>query len=224
MNEPALAIAHARFARRSDRPHFLARLHAPLLMGRVLDVGCDEAVLRAYCAPGSYTGLDRTPAADVCQDLVREPRLPFAPHSFDTVVCWDVLEHVDEPHALFTELARVARTHLLVSLPNPWNAARKQLGRGHGAIQHYGLPPEAPLDRHRWFFNLSEAEEFLRAQAGRNGLELATRTVLLKPRPWLVRAARRLLHPDPVHYQNLYAHTLCAHLRRRAAWTDKGSP
>jgi SAM-dependent methyltransferase len=212
-----------RFARRSDRPHYLARRYAALLVGRVLDVGCDEAVLRAYCRSGSYVGLDKTGAADVHQDLARDGRLPFAEQSFDTVVCWDVLEHLDEPHALFDELARVTRAHLLVSLPNTWNAARKQLRRGHGAIEHYGLPAEPPADRHRWFFNLSEAEAFLRSRAARAGFEVRELCALEKPRPWFVRAARRLLAPRPERYRDLYAHTLAAHLRRPTAGTDKGS-
>ena len=221
---PPLTVAHVRFAQRSDRPRFLARHWAALLGGSVLDVGCDEAVLRASCAPGSYTGIDRTAAADVRQDLAREPRLPFSERSFDTVVCWDVLEHLDEPHALFAELARVTRTHLLVSLPNTWNAARKQLRRGRGAIEHYGLPTEPPGDRHRWFFNLSEGEAFLRAMAARHGLALVERRALLKPRPFPVVAVRRLLCPRREAYLNLYAHTLATHLRRDAAKTDKGRP
>lgn len=210
----ALPTSYVRFAQRSDRPRFLGELYAPLLAGRVLDVGCDEALLRARCAPGSYVGLDRTPQADLRHDLGAEPRLPFEERSFDTVVCWDVLEHLERPDALFAELVRVTRAHLLVSLPNTWNAARKQLRRGRGAIEHYGLPLDPPADRHRWFFSLSEARAYLEGQAARHGLAVVELRVLEKPRPLLVRAARRLLHPAPERYRNLYAHTLAAHLRR----------
>lgn len=218
---PRVTSARVRFARRSDRPHYLARRYAALFAGRVLDVGCDEAVLRAYCPGGGYVGLDKTGAADVHQDLARDGRLPFAERSFDTVVCWDVLEHLDDPHALFDELARVTREHLLVSLPNTWNAARKQLRRGRGAIEHYGLPPEPPVDRHRWFFNLSEAESFLRARAQRVGFEVRELCALEKPRPWFVRATRRLVVPRARSYLDLYAHTLAAHLRRPLPGADK---
>ncbi|MSR61439.1 MAG: class I SAM-dependent methyltransferase [Planctomycetes bacterium] len=210
----ALSTSYVRFAQRSDRPRFLGELYAPLLTGRVLDVGCDEALLRARCAPQSYVGLDRTPQADVQHDLAREARLPFEARSFDTVVCWDVLEHLERPDALFAELVRVARTHLLLSLPNTWNAARKQLRRGCGAIEHYGLPLDPPADRHRWFFSLSEARAYLEGQAARHALEVVELRVLEKPRPLLVRAARRLLHPDLDRYRNLYAHTLAAHFRK----------
>lgn len=219
MNAPPLRTLPARFERRSDRPRFLAELFARELEGSVLDVGCDEAVLRGVCR-GGYVGLDRGPQADVRQDLVREPRLPFADRSFDTVVCFDVLEHLDDPHGMFAELSRVARRHLLVSLPNPWNAARKQLRRGRGAIEHYGLPGEPPADRHRWFFNFSEASAFLTAMATRHGWRLAAHFSLEKPRPAVVRALRRLLHPRPERYRDLYAHTLAVHLRREAPPAD----
>jgi SAM-dependent methyltransferase len=190
---------------RVDRPRFLARTYAALLGGRVLDVGCDRCALRDLLRAREYVGLDRTPEADVRQDLAREPRLPFPDRSFDAVVCADVLEHLEGLHALFGELVRVTRTDLLVTLPNCWN----------GAIAHYGLPLEPPPDRHRWFFSLAEAEAFLRGQARRHALELAELRALEKDRPWLVRLARRIRHPRPERYLNLYAHTLIAHLRRR---------
>jgi len=214
-----LRTAFVRFARRNERPRYMATLFSGALAREVLDVGCDEAVLRALC-PGRYVGLDRSPAADVHHDLAREPRLPFADRSFETVVCFDVLEHLDDPHGMFAELARVARRELLISLPNPWNAARQQLARGRGAIEHYGLPPEPPLDRHRWFFNFGEAEAFLAAQAARHGLACRARWALEKPRPWAVRAARRLLHPPAGRYRDLYAHTLAVHLRREPGPAD----
>lgn len=221
MTAPPLRHATARFVVRGERPRFLARLFAPVLTGRVLDVGCDQAVLRAEFPAGSYVGLDRTEAADVRQDLAREPRLAFPDASFDVVLCFDVLEHLEDPHGMFAELARVTRRDLLVSLPNTWNAARKQLARGRGAIEHYGLPPEPPADRHRWFFNLSEADAFLAAQGERHGLACRARWVLEKPRPAPLRWARRLLHPDPARYRDRYAHTLAVHFTRTLPPTDR---
>ena len=76
------------------------------------------------------------------------------------------------------------------------------------------MPLERPIDRHRWFFSFSEAEGFLRGQGERHGLELVELCALEKPRPPLVRLARRLLHPAGERYRNLYAHTLAAHFRR----------
>lgn len=203
-----------RFEERVDRPRFLAERYAPVLAGRVLDVGCDRAVLRQSCARGQYVGMDLSAEADLRQDLMANPRLPFPDRSFDGVICSDVLEHLEELHLVFDELVRVTRAHLLVTLPNNWNSARQRLRRGRGAIAHYGLPLEKPVDRHRWFFSFSEAEEFFRGQAARHGLEIVELRALEKPRPVLVRAARALLHPDRRRYRNLYAHTLACHYRR----------
>jgi SAM-dependent methyltransferase len=218
---PAAARAGARvehsfvaFDTRQDRPRFLSRRYGAVLGGRVLDVGCDRAVLRPFCRPGDYVGIDLSPEADVRQDLMADARLPFAERAFDAVVCTDVLEHLENLHALFDELVRVTRAHLLVSLPNNWNSARRRLQRGKGAIAHYGLPLEKPPDRHRWFFSFCEAEEFLRGQAARHGLEIVELRALEKPRPAWLRWARRLRHADPGCYRNLYAHTLVCHYRR----------
>jgi SAM-dependent methyltransferase len=209
-----IPTTYVRFEQRTDRPRFLARHYAAVLSGSVLDVGCDRAELRAACASGQYVGMDLSAEADLRQDLMANPRLPFPDRSFDGVVCSDVLEHLEDLHLVFEELVRVTRAHLLVTLPNNWNSARQRLRRGQGSIAHYGLPLEKPVDRHRWFFSLSEAEAFFRGQAARHGLSIVDLRALEKPRPALVRAARTLLHPDGARYRNLYAHTLACHYRR----------
>jgi SAM-dependent methyltransferase len=205
------------FEARTERPRFLAAQYPVLLAGSLLDVGCDRAVLRERVAPGKYVGMDLSPEADLRQDLMAEPRLAFPDRHFDAVLCSDVLEHLENLHQIFDELVRVTRGHLLVTLPNNWNSARLRLARGYGSIAHYGLPLEKPADRHRWFFSLSEAEEFFRGQAPRLGLELVELRVLEKPRPALVRLARRALAGDGVRYRNRFAHTLACLYRRPAS-------
>jgi len=39
-------------------------------------------------------------------------------------------------------------------------------------IKFYGLPLDRPPDRHRWFFNTEEAEEFVRYRTKRNGFKI----------------------------------------------------
>ena len=36
----------------------------------------------------------------------------------------------------------------------------------------YGLPEDSPQDRHRWLFSLSEAKNFTKKRARRNGFEI----------------------------------------------------
>ncbi|MCB9832871.1 MAG: class I SAM-dependent methyltransferase [Planctomycetes bacterium] len=201
------------FASRQDRPRWLSGRFADLLEGSVLDVGCDAAVLRDHVTRGHYVGVDRSSAADVKHDLQSGGALPFADRSFDTVICTDVLEHLDNLHAIFAELVRVSARHVLVSLPNNWNAARLPLRRGRGSFKHYGLPLDPPEDRHRWFFSLIEAREFLEGQAERQGLVIRELIALEKPRRRALVLLRRLLHPGP-RYLNLFSHTLVCHYER----------
>jgi len=60
--------------------------------GRILDVGCDEAVFRNYSLDGQYFGVDFRGRPDAIVNL--EADLPFQDAEFDLVVCTDVLEHI----------------------------------------------------------------------------------------------------------------------------------
>lgn len=85
------------------------------LAGRLPDrvAGVD---IRADCV--AYTGR-RFPGMEVSQQDVRE--LPFASGAFDLVICLEVLEHLDEPAAALSELSRVSRRDLVISVPHePW--------------------------------------------------------------------------------------------------------
>ena len=44
-------------------------------------------------------------------------RLPFADGSFDTTICFDVLEHVADDGQTIRELARVTRRRLVLAVP-----------------------------------------------------------------------------------------------------------
>lgn len=204
------------FDGRADRSRFAAEQFRELLQGRVLDVGCFEGALRSLVPEGTeYLGIDIGGAPDLRLDLETAERLPFDDASFDTVVCTDVLEHLDNLHAVFAELVRLARHHVILSLPNCWTHARRPIERGRGTIGHYGLPADPPADRHKWFFSLTQARDFLREQARRHGLEVADMFAMEKPRLWLLRMLRRLRYPEASRYLNRYAHTLWCVLARR---------
>ncbi|MFT4710152.1 MAG: SAM-dependent methyltransferase [Bacteroidia bacterium] len=202
------------FKTRQDRPRFISERFGQALSGRVLDVGCDEAVLREFVGADRYTGIDISDAADIRQNLMENGKLPFADGEWDAVTCTDVLEHLENLHEIFEELVRVSGRHLVISLPNNWNSARRQMQRGYGAVAHYGLPLDKPVDRHRWYFSLLEARDFLVGQAERHGLQVEDLVVLEKPRPAIVRGLRRLRYPNPQRYANLFAHTIVAVMRK----------
>lgn len=165
--------APPRYTDRLSKARYIAEKYSPILGGRVLDVGCDVRQLAGRLRAGAaYTGVDQNPAADVVLDL-DSGVLPFDDRVFDTVVCADVLEHLERLHAVFDELCRVSADRVIVSLPNPYRAFVLAAVEGNlDPLKHYGLPLEPPRDRHRWFFGAEEAEAFIRHRAGRNGFEV----------------------------------------------------
>ena len=127
----------------------------------VLDVGCGEGVLTAQWAERLHDG--RVVGIDLDDPKLRaewEKRsrpnlefrteeatsLSFADDEFDLACAIEVLEHLPEPEATVAEMARVARRHLLVSVPREplWralNVARgaylRRLGNTPGHVNHW---------------------------------------------------------------------------------------
>ena len=164
------------YAHRGGRARELLDGFGDALEGRILDVGAgaNAAIFQAALGP-RYEALDiaasykfatvreRDAVRHVC-DLEREP-LPFADRSYGTVICLDVLEHVDDIHRLHDELFRVADRRVVISLPNNWPGFLWNVLAGRN-LRHragYGLGPlpARPGERHKHFFNLEEAASFL---------------------------------------------------------------
>lgn len=150
--------------------------YGEILKDSILDVGSDECHLRELLDPGiRYVGVGLGGSPDIEVDL-EKCALPFPDNSFECVLCLDVLEHLDNIHRTFDELCRVSKRHVIISLPNPYHDFAGMLlaseqGRASN-FKYYGLPPERPDDRHKWFFSSIEAEEFIRHRAGRNGMNV----------------------------------------------------
>ncbi len=62
-------------------------------------------------------------------------RLPFASKSFDTVISFEVLEHVPDVSAALCEYSRVARSNCILTVPNC--AVYRAMGRAGLAFHHY---------------------------------------------------------------------------------------
>ena len=128
----------------------------------VLDVGCGEGVLTEQWAErlgdrqvlgldlsdpklrGEWARRQRPNLAFMEGDL--DQRLPFEDDAFDLAAAIEVLEHVPRPEHTVAEMARVARRHLLVSVPREplWrglNIARgaylRDLGNTPGHVNHW---------------------------------------------------------------------------------------
>jgi ubiquinone/menaquinone biosynthesis C-methylase UbiE len=126
----------------------------------LLDVGCGEGVLThewARKVDGRVVGIDLDDpqlheqwkdrqAPNLEYRVMKAENLPFADDEFDLASAIEVLEHVPDPAHTVAEMARVARRHVLVSVPREplWrglNMARgaylKDLGNTPGHVNHW---------------------------------------------------------------------------------------
>ena len=146
---------------RVARQKFIHLNFAKYLRGKILDVGNSNGTLGTLSDNKHfYVAIDFTGTPSIIVDL-EEGRLPFRSNTFDCVVCADVLEHINNLHTIFDEIFRVSSRYVIISVPNMqvFQLRWKFLwGRKLGV--YYGLPEISPSDRHRWFFNLNEAETF----------------------------------------------------------------
>jgi len=205
---------------REGRNQFIAAQFAAELGSSVLNVGGGGKRHLAQFLPSTtrYVEVDIAGTPDVTVDLERELPLAFGDRSFDTVVCSDVLEHVDNLHAVFAELCRVARSHVILSLPNCWANLKGDLARGNGASgKFYGIPRDRPEDRHKWFFSFTEAAAFVDDASARHGFEIARSIAMgYVHTRWSRRLARVVVERafGPRARFNLFATTLFVALRR----------
>jgi hypothetical protein len=211
---PTVKVEFGKFEKRIDRSKFVYTRFGKYFDGKTLDIGCYEAPLREMIGRCLYVGVDIAGDPDIRADLNRTVSLPFADQEFKTVIAIETLEHIDELHRLFAECVRVARTYLIVSLPNCWRDARVPIARGRGSFAHYGLPVNPPLDRHRWFFNFTDAIDFFRQISSKYGMEIIEIFGTEQPRSIVVRWLRKLRY-SPTAYQNRYVQTAWVVLRKR---------
>ena len=138
----------------------LAELFAQAGPRSILDVGCGEGVLThrwAQATEGRVVGIDlEDPAIQAEWEKRRAPNLeyrvmkaenlPFADGECELAAAIEVREHVPDPEHTVAEMARVARSHLLVSVPREplWralNMARgaylRDLGNTPGHVNHW---------------------------------------------------------------------------------------
>lgn len=207
------SVEFAAFPTRGSRTEFVATRFEEILKGDVLDVGCFEAPLRTLVTSINYTGIDMAGDPDIRLDIEKIDRLPFSDAAFDCVLCVHVLEHLDNLYTVFDELIRVSRRHVLIGLPNCWRGARRALERGEGSFRHYGLPVPEPADRHKWFFNLSQAMDFLVEKAAEKKLDIAELVITDNPKPALLRWLRQARYPG-WRYHNRYSNTIWAVYRK----------
>ena len=127
--------------------HELYEMLASTAPTTVLDAGCGEGFvtrfLNAQNADWQLAGVDLSEQAvayarhhsdgEVRYAVGDLYDLPFEDNAFDTVLCSEVLEHLDHPDRAFRELRRVARRSVVVTVPRePYFRWLNDLGQALG--------------------------------------------------------------------------------------------
>ncbi len=114
---------HSDYLHQRELLRGIARVGGVYARGRLLDVGCGQRPYAAWLpAIEQYVGIDITPQSGTPNICGLAFALPFGDHSFDTVLCTQTLEHVEEPQLAIAEMARVLRPSgfLILSAPQTW--------------------------------------------------------------------------------------------------------
>jgi 2-polyprenyl-6-hydroxyphenyl methylase/3-demethylubiquinone-9 3-methyltransferase len=169
----------------------------------ILDAGCGGGLLaEEFARLGlSVTGVDpslnsvttalihaRASGLEIDYLAATGEVLPFANGSFDSVVCADVLEHVDSPPVVIAEISRVLKDGG-VFLYDTINRTLRSKVAVIGIFQEWKWTRCAPPNLHDWnkFIKPREMREML----AQHGL-LCRRVVGLQPRIGKIQAIRQL--------------------------------
>jgi SAM-dependent methyltransferase len=123
---------------------------APRVTGRTLDFGCGtKPYLDIFAHTSEYIGLEYegalSPKNKPFVDVFYDGKIfPFDAGSFDSVVAFEVLEHIFEPEATLSEIHRVLKPGgmFLMSAPFAWDehSAPYDYARYTSFALHYLLP------------------------------------------------------------------------------------
>jgi len=164
---------YSKVASREDRSEFIVKSYKHIFdkAESILDVGSSSGALKSILG-NKVTDLDAdevdvsdnvSGSPDYTVNLEKELLSGFRDEEFDVVVCSDVLEHLDNFHGVLDDIVRVARKHIIITLPNctnTWRALRILFKQTAG--RQYGLPLDRRQDRHKWFFSWREADSFMK--------------------------------------------------------------
>ena len=94
---------------------------APAKEKTALDIGCRDGYWSERLKEKGYrvSALDIKPSYAGAMTHDAEDGLPYADHSFDLVWCTEVVEHLQKPESLFSEIDRVLRSGGIAILTTP---------------------------------------------------------------------------------------------------------
>jgi SAM-dependent methyltransferase len=183
---------------RHRQHHLLMERHPDWLDGRdVLHFAPEHCLDQRYRARlaasgGNYVRADFAPRKGETQVDLQAIRFPD--HSFDTVICHNVLEHVADDHKAMTEIARVLRPdgRALISVPmfDAWEATYEDpsITTKKGRDLHFNKDDHLRLYGRDFYARLAragfdfEADVATEPQVSRYGLERGETIFIATPR------------------------------------------
>jgi 2-polyprenyl-3-methyl-5-hydroxy-6-metoxy-1,4-benzoquinol methylase len=85
---------------------------------KILDLGCGKNKIKKEGAIVIGVDIDSTSGADVIHDLNKFP-YPFKDNEFDEIICFDILEHLQDIPSVMKELHRIGKNGALVKIRSP---------------------------------------------------------------------------------------------------------
>lgn len=135
----------------------------------ILDAGCGDGVqMERYAESNRAFGMDisitrlRRAEDRLCKNVFFLSdlfQLPIKADTFDVVILGEVIEHLDKPDLMLSEIHRVLKPsgHLILDTPSKSNPVDMLLGM-------FGVEPKwgYEVDKtHLWFFNMGEVVDLL---------------------------------------------------------------
>jgi hypothetical protein len=167
--------------------------------------------------------IDMVGDCDLKINLDEIDRIPLEDGEFDTVISLDNLEHLESFYLIFNEMFRIASKEVIISLPiGPAEIPSTViLGRRYtnrprsvtGAYsKFYGLPLEAPTDRHRWFIYYEDIIELMEHHILRNP---SHHVEVIRPKVVGIRKLLKLLLPSRV-FNNFFVPYLIVIIKKNS--------
>jgi ubiquinone/menaquinone biosynthesis C-methylase UbiE len=165
---------NASYSDREGRNRFVASSIFNDVEGSILNIGGGgkRHLEKSLANNNVYvTEVDIVGDCDYVLNLDKIERLPFEDESFDASCAFDVLEHLEQFHLINSEMFRVSRKEMVVSLPissseilgvvrnKKTYKGKDRLDRGVYS-KYYGLPLSVPEDRHRWWLYFDDIVQY----------------------------------------------------------------
>ena len=128
---------------RKELFNFISK-NAKEINGNVLDIGCGEKPYEELFNATSYIGVDiettkEYHASSKVDIYYNGVDLPFESNTFDSIVCFEVLEHVFEPESMVKEMYRVLKPGGKIMLTTPFIWNEHEVPFDYGRYTYFGL-------------------------------------------------------------------------------------